>query len=102
MLNLFCHHPSKDREHVLALLGLARDYLQNARANPPPEPLPHSPAALAFDPHITRKLNSFMPLRAHRLPHQDHAWNALSDLLDGWTDICRISAFPSLTTWKVR
>ncbi|SRR6266851_1951034 len=102
MLNLFSHHPSKDRGQFLALLNLARDYLQNVRSNPPPEPPPHSPATLAFDPTITRKLNNFMPLRSHRLPHQDFAWNALAGLFDGWADLCKISAIASLTTWKVR
>lgn len=102
MLNLFRHHPSKDREHFLGLLSSARDHLQNVRSNPPPEPPPDSLAALAFDPHITRKLSNFMPLRTHHLPHQDVAWNALADLFDGWGDICKISAIPNLTTWKVR
>lgn len=102
MLNLFRHHPSKDREHFLVLLSLARDYLQKIRSNLPPEPPPHSPATLAFDPNITRKLNNFMPLRAHRLPPQNVAWNALADLFDGWADICKVSASASLITWKVR
>ena len=102
MLNLFRQHPAKDREHFLVLLNLARHHLQNIRSNPPPEPPPDSLAALAFDPHITRKLSNFMPLRSHRLPHQDVAWNALADLFDGWGDICKISAIASLTTWKVR
>jgi len=101
MINLFCHHPSKDREYLLVLLSLARDYLQNIRSSPSPEPPPDSPVALAFDLHITRKLNTFMPLRAHCLPPQDLAWNALADLFDGWADICKISAVASLTTWKI-
>jgi hypothetical protein len=102
MLNLFRYHPSKDRDHFVVLLSLARNYLQNIRSNPPPEPPPGSPAALAFDVNITRKLNNFMPLKAHHLPPQDSAWNALADLLDGWADICKVSAVASLTTWKVR
>jgi len=101
MINLFCHHPSKDREYLSVLLSLARDYLRSIRSSPPPEPPPNSPVALAFDPHITRKLNSFMPSRAHRLPPQDLAWDALADLFDGWDDICKISAVASLTTWKI-
>lgn len=102
MLNLFRHHPSKDREHFSVLLTLARDHLQNVRSNSPPELTPHSPAILAFDPRITRRLNSFMPLRAHRLPPQDLAWTALADLFDGWAEICKISAIASLATWKVK
>jgi len=48
-----------------------------------------------------RKLSNFMPLKAHRLPPQDFAWNALADMLDGWADICKVSAVTSLTTWKI-
>ncbi|KAI0285229.1 Mak10 subunit, NatC N-terminal acetyltransferase-domain-containing protein [Russula brevipes] len=101
MLNLFRHHPSKDRERFLDLLNSARNYLQNIRSTPPPEPPPHSPAALAFDSRITRKLNNFMPLRAHRLPPQEFSWDALGDLFDGWADICKTSTIASLTTWKI-
>ena len=102
MLNLFRHHPSKDLEYFLALLCSARERLQKARAKVPPEPVPHSPAAFAFDPRITRKLNSFMPLRSHQLPPQDRAWDALADMFDGWAKVCKISAVASLSAWKVR
>jgi hypothetical protein len=102
MLNLFRHHPSKDRDQFVALHRLALDHLQSIRSNPPPEPPPDSPAALAFDVNITRKLNNFMPLKAHCLPPQDFAWDALADLLGGWADIYKVSAVASLTTWKVR
>src|SRR6266702_2304024 len=102
MLNLFRHHLSKDREQFLVLLCSARECLQKVRSILPPEPAPHSPANFAFDPRITRKLNSFMPLRAHRLPPQDLAWDALADMFDGWARICKISAVASLSAWKVR
>lgn len=102
MLNLIRQHPSKDRDHYVVLINLARGYLQSIRSNAPSEPPPHSPAALAFDIHIMRKLSNFMPLKAHRLPPQCFAWDALADMLDGWADICKVSAVASLTTWKVR
>jgi hypothetical protein len=102
MLNLIRRHPSDDRDHYVDLLSLARGYLQSIRSNSSSEPAPHSPAALAFDIHIMRKLSNFMPLKAHYLPPQDLAWNALADMLDGWADICKVSAVASLTTWKVR
>src|SRR5258708_2980669 len=101
MLNLIRHHPAKDRDQIVVLLSLPRAYLQTIRSNPPPKPPPHSRAALAFDIHVTRKLSNFMPLKPHRLPPQDFAWNALADMLDGWADICKVSAVASLTTWKV-
>jgi|SRR5712672_3656905 hypothetical protein len=102
MLNLIRGHPSEDRDYYVVLLGMARGYLQSIRSNPPSEPPSHSPAALAFDIHITRKLSNFTPLKAHHLPSQDVSWNALADMLDGWADICKVSAVASLTTWKVR
>lgn len=102
MLNLIRRRPSEDRDHYVVLLSVARGHLQSIRSNPPSEPSPHSPAALAFDIHIMRKLSNFMPLKAHHLPPQDLAWNALTDMLDGWADICKVSAVASLTAWKVR
>ncbi|KAF8258994.1 Mak10 subunit, NatC N-terminal acetyltransferase-domain-containing protein [Lactarius quietus] len=87
ILNLIRHHPYKDREQILALLSSARECLKNVRSKSPPEPVPPSPASFAFDSRITRKLNSFMPLRAHQLPPQDLAWDALADMFDGWAKI---------------
>ncbi|KAH9057687.1 Mak10-domain-containing protein [Lactarius vividus] len=101
MLNLFRHHPSKDRDQFLALLFSARQCLQKVRSVPTPEPALHSPANFAFDPRITRKLNSFMPLRAHRLPPQDLTWDALADMFGGLTQVCKISAVASLSAWKI-
>ncbi|KAI9451627.1 Mak10-domain-containing protein [Lactarius psammicola] len=101
LLNLFRHHPSKEREHFLVFLRSARECLQKVRSILAPEPAPHSPANFAFDPRITRKLNSFMPLRAHRLPPQNLAWDALADMFDGWAQIYKISAVASLSAWKI-
>ncbi|KAI0263774.1 Mak10 subunit, NatC N-terminal acetyltransferase-domain-containing protein [Gloeopeniophorella convolvens] len=101
MLDLLRVSPSRDQSTFLALLQRARDCLREIRSTPLPEPSSDSPAVVAFDPHITRKLSSFMPLRAHRLPPQELAWNALADLLDGWAEVCRLSAVASLTTWKI-
>ncbi|KAH9033987.1 Mak10-domain-containing protein [Lactarius deliciosus] len=101
MLNLFRHHPSKDREQFLVLLFSARQCLQKVRSVLTPEPAPHSPANFAFDPRITRKLNSFMPLRPHRLPPQDLAWDALADMFGGFAQVCKVSAVASLSAWKI-
>ncbi|KAF8259877.1 Mak10 subunit, NatC N-terminal acetyltransferase-domain-containing protein [Lactarius quietus] len=101
ILNLIRHHPYKDREQILALLSSARECLKNVRSKSPPEPVPPSPASFAFDSRITRKLNSFMPLRAHQLPPQDLAWDALADMFDGWAKVCKISAVASLSAWKI-
>ncbi|KAI0303343.1 Mak10 subunit, NatC N-terminal acetyltransferase-domain-containing protein [Multifurca ochricompacta] len=89
------------KSRLFSVSPLARESLQSIRSNLLPEPVPHSPATLAFDPHITRKLNSFMPLRAHCLPPQDLVWGALADLFDGWAEICQISSVTCLTTWKI-
>ncbi|KAI9433909.1 Mak10 subunit, NatC N-terminal acetyltransferase-domain-containing protein [Lactarius indigo] len=88
MLNLFRHHPSKDREQFMALLFSARQCLQRVRSVRPPDPAPHSPANFAFDPRITRKLNNL-------------AWDALADIFGGLAQVCKISAVASLSAWKI-
>ncbi|KAG9035394.1 hypothetical protein FRB95_011414 [Tulasnella sp. JGI-2019a] len=49
---------------------------------PVPVPEPSSPARLAFDPNISRKLAAVTPLRAIPLMEQTEAWALLKTMLD--------------------
>ncbi|KAI0046941.1 Mak10-domain-containing protein [Auriscalpium vulgare] len=102
LLELFRLDPIADRPQFATLLATASTLLQSIRSRPEiPPPGRDSAGFLAFDPHITRRLNSFMPLRVLSIPDQDTSWDALESLLRGWADLCDLTDGENLLTWKV-
>ena len=95
--NIFDH-----LEQFQTLIREAHSVLDFVRAHPPPELDMNSPARLAFDPYIARRLVTFMPIRVLDLPPIDKTWNALEQLLHGWTEMAHLSISRSLLTWEVR
>ncbi|THH13088.1 hypothetical protein EW146_g7094 [Bondarzewia mesenterica] len=102
ILELFSLDLSTERERFQSLLSSARNYLHAIRFRPaPPTPLAESPALLSFDLYISRRLNTFVPLQILHLPPQERVWDALENLIDGWVEVCQLSAVSILTTWKI-
>ncbi|KAA1475811.1 Mak10-domain-containing protein [Dentipellis sp. KUC8613] len=92
----------KDTSRYQSLIANAQIYLRAVRDGPTPTiPPPGSPGALAFDPHITRRLNSFVPLKSLTLPPQEQTWDALDGLLRGFEELSRLSTVDYLYTWKI-
>ncbi|ETW85144.1 hypothetical protein HETIRDRAFT_236580, partial [Heterobasidion irregulare TC 32-1] len=101
LLELFALEMPMDRQRCQTLLAHARTYLYNIRYRPaPPAPPVGSPALLAFDPYVSRRLNTLAPLQILPMLAQEDTWDALGNLLDGWTELCQLSAISHLSTWK--
>lgn len=101
LLELFALEMPMERQRCQTLLSHARIYLRNIRYRPaPPAPPVGSPALLAFDPSVSRRLNTFAPLQVLPVLAQEDTWDALESLLDGWTELCQLSAISHLSTWK--
>ncbi|KAH9842464.1 Mak10-domain-containing protein [Rhodofomes roseus] len=79
----------------------ARVLLQRIRSQSLTQPTPDSPAAFVFDPHISRRLACFMPVRIIDLPPQEQAWDHLSRLLDGWEELSHLLDNPCVSTWEI-
>ncbi|KAI0317487.1 Mak10 subunit, NatC N-terminal acetyltransferase-domain-containing protein [Amylostereum chailletii] len=102
LLNIFRLDLARDTVTIEGLLDQARHHLHNIRTQPaPPIPPADSPAVLAFDPHITRRLSNTMPLNALPLPPQDTTWDNLTSLFDGLAELCQLSWEKNLSTWKI-
>ena len=82
------------RRDAVSLLG--RIELQ-----PSPEPSTNSAARMGFDPYITRRLFTFMPLRVLELPPQERTWEVLRSLFDGLEELHELTGARNLTTWQV-
>ena len=66
-----------------------------------PECSPGSPAQLAFDPHIGRRLQMFTPIRVILPPDLQKTCDAIRRLLDGVDEISLLKDTNELITWEV-
>ena len=66
-----------------------------------PECSPESPAQLAFDPYIGRRLQMFTPIRVIPPPDLQKTCDAIRRLLDGFDEISLLRATNQLLTWEV-
>src|SRR5271168_2515249 len=83
------------------------DFIQSAREQLlviqtySPECSPESPAQLAFDPYIGRRLQMFTPIRVIPPPDLPKTCDAIRRLLDGFDEISLLRATNQLLTWEV-
>ena len=91
----------KDNANFRHLLSLAREQLLTVKSQPVPEPSLESQALLVFDPLVSRRLNTFSPLRKHELPTQEDVWKALGHYLDGFEEIQYLCETHSVLSWQV-
>ncbi|KZT18829.1 Mak10-domain-containing protein [Neolentinus lepideus HHB14362 ss-1] len=101
MIELITLHLPEDHDKLQAHLTTAQGLLKGFKSRPVPAPPPHSPAHLVFDPYVTRRLHSFIPLRPIQLPAQEKAWEGIEAALDGWQELYYLSTVTSVTTWKM-
>ena len=66
-----------------------------------PECSPESPAQLAFDPHIGRRLQMFTPMRVIPPPDFQKTCKAIRMFLDGVDEINLLKDRNELVTWEV-
>ena len=66
-----------------------------------PECSPESPAHLAFDPYIGRRLQMFTPIRVVHPPDIQKTCDAIGRLLDGIDEINLLKDTNELITWEV-
>lgn len=84
------------------LVESARELLQQIRVELLDPLSPESPAILAFDPHITRRLPNFMPTRPTELPEQQETWTTIQHVLNGFEELGHLLDTTCLSTWEVK
>ncbi|KAH8100300.1 Mak10-domain-containing protein [Cristinia sonorae] len=91
-----------DLQKTKPLILMTRNILRRIRSRPEIiAPPPTSLASDAFDPHITRRLHSFIPIRIVELPTQEQTWDTIEALLQGWETLEHLLASHSLFAWNI-
>lgn len=93
--------PPLDVTEMRDLITTARELLQAIRVDPTSPPTKGSPALLAFDPFISRRLPNFMPVKAVELPHHDETWDMLDRFLRDYEELSVLLDSLHVTTWEV-
>lgn len=83
-------------------LTIAHSILRRVRNEAPTlPPKLDSPALLAFDPRVTRRLHNFIPMRIIELPPQEKVWEKIDYLLQGWQELDELLHSHSISAWDV-
>lgn len=85
---------------VFPLFDEARHYLQTMRSTLPPIPHPKSPAQLAFDPYIARRLNTFIPVRVITLRPIEETLKDVAHMIERWQEVASLTVIPDITVWR--
>ena len=64
-------------------------------------PTAESPALVALDPRITRRLHTVMPLRELELPSQEAVWDDMDRMIDDWENVAHLRENHTLLAWQV-
>ncbi|KAF5349588.1 hypothetical protein D9756_008923 [Leucocoprinus leucothites] len=82
-------------------INICQEFLRQLGSQSIPEPHQESAAHLAFDPYISKRLNTAVPIRVLPLGSPNDTWQALTVFFEGLREITRLASAHSLTTWKV-
>ncbi|KAI0373145.1 Mak10-domain-containing protein [Pilatotrama ljubarskyi] len=100
ILQLYRSNPLTNVDELQVDIAAALGLLYRIRASPQSPLPPHSPALLAMDPYIARRLPNFMPIRVTELPPQEESWKTLEAFLGYWQEVARLVTSPSLLKWE--
>ncbi|KAI8974244.1 Mak10-domain-containing protein [Trametes punicea] len=100
LLQLYRNEPLKDSAQLAYDGAIALGLLHRIRTTTQNPLGPDSPAFLAIDPYIARRLPNFMPIRVTELPPQDKSWGALEAFLEYWQEVGKLITSPSLSKWE--
>ena len=101
IVELFRINQAEELDEMRPLVIIAKNILRRIQASPKREPKLSSAALNAFDPRVTRRLHTVVPIRVLDLPSQQQVWKSVEDLLDGWESISHLHDVHSLGSWKV-
>ncbi|EJD06227.1 uncharacterized protein FOMMEDRAFT_166473 [Fomitiporia mediterranea MF3/22] len=100
LVRLFSLEVPQKMPFVVPLLAETRHLLAKIKQHSIDSPADGSPAYAAFDPRITRRLHSIMPMRPLTIPSQPGTLKALDGLLNGWEVLYQLSSCESLLAWN--
>ncbi|RDX47440.1 hypothetical protein OH76DRAFT_1385246 [Lentinus brumalis] len=100
LLQLYKLDLHKDTAELWYNVAVVRGLLHRVRASHQDSLPPDSPAPLAMDPYIARRLPNFMPIRVTELPPFEATCDALDTYLGHWGEIGHLVTAPSILKWE--
>ncbi|KAG7086374.1 hypothetical protein E1B28_002334 [Marasmius oreades] len=95
-------HGVHNMEDIRRLLEVAQHHLFQIRSKaPPPDPLEDSLARRAFNPYISRRLNTFLPIRVLELPSSSESWENWGNFLGGYGEMVALSETHEVLSWEL-
>ena len=92
----------KDQIGFKRILDSCQHLFQQMRSRPPPHDPPIvSAATKAFDPYISRRLNTFLPIRVIELPNPSQSWDNWMNFIEGCGDYLALSQTQEVASWEV-
>ncbi|KXN91924.1 N-alpha-acetyltransferase, 35 NatC auxiliary subunit [Leucoagaricus sp. SymC.cos] len=82
-------------------INICLEFLQQLQTHSIPEPYEDSVARLAFDPYISRRLSTAVPIRVLSTGSPAETWQAFELFFESLKETSRLAATHSVTTWKV-
>ena len=91
----------EDLDSIRPLATLARKYLQQVKKHSSIALPDGSRALLVFDPRVTRRLHTVIPIRVVDLPEQADVWDSVEALLLDLESIDFLRKKDSILSWEV-
>ncbi|KAI0695107.1 Mak10 subunit, NatC N-terminal acetyltransferase-domain-containing protein [Cerioporus squamosus] len=100
LLQLYRLNLLKETAELWYNIAVAQGLLHRVRRSHQESLPPNSPAMLAMDPYIARRLPNFMPIRVTDLPPFETTCDAIDRFLSHWGEIGHLVNSPSLLKWE--
>ncbi|KAI0344977.1 Mak10-domain-containing protein [Trametopsis cervina] len=101
LLELFDLSTTGNSDSILSVVTVALKALRQVQKRPSSPPAPGSPALLAFDPRVSRRLHTVIPIRVVELLEPQAVWSGLEQLLNGWADVDYMRNTRLMYSWQV-
>ncbi|KAL9714643.1 N-alpha-acetyltransferase, non-catalitic subunit [Leucoagaricus gongylophorus] len=82
-------------------ISICEELLRQLSLHSIPEPYPDSVARLAFDPYVSKRLDTAVPIRVLSIGSAGETWRVFSLFLKGLKETSQLAASHNLATWKV-
>jgi len=101
MLQLLITPIPAQNSQALDFIKKVRGNITSILAHPATAPTPGSPASRVFDPYISRRFPTFIPIRVIEVPPMEQTFQMIRRMLDGFEEMTRLSATSEVWNWEV-
>lgn len=101
-LQLLDTNVHRSPKQFIRYINMCEEFLGQLSLHSIPEPYTGSVAHRAFDPYVSKRLETAVPIRVLPIGSPGETWQVISLFLKGLRETSELAARHNLTTWKVR